>query len=119
MNKMTFTILPTDSSYPPYWWQCVESRGAVNIERAHLAGMQRFSLKNACEDMVGRCAVLCLFYKIVNSTYNVTRTQIIVAFAYTLWRGLVFAVIIHEPAAVTTLERLIGPKETHWKPAWL
>lgn len=63
--------------------------------------MQTLQCKGAGADMIGSCVVLCLFYKTLNSKFNMIRKQVI---ANILWIRLVFVVIIQESGALTTLE---------------
>lgn len=47
---------------PPHWWWCVEGRAGPQSE--HILGKHNYSLTSSREDVVRRCVVLCLCYKI-------------------------------------------------------
>ena len=71
---------------------------------------RRYSVNGAGADMVGRCVVLCLFYKILNSKFIMIRKQII---ANILWIRLVFVVSINESGTLTVLEWVMRSQYSH------
>lgn len=119
--RLLFSISPWTPCLSPYWWWCVKSRGEVNIKRDHILEINirshsDGSLKKSREGRSGRCVVLCLNYKILNSRFNLTRQRIII---YIFLHRLSKTCICDDPQwnTVMTFERVTGSRGP-WVALW-
>lgn len=87
-----------------------EKQGYSQLKESHCRNADITSVNGAGVDMVGRCIVLYLFFKILNSKFNMIGKQII---ANILWIRLVFVVIIYESGTVTVLEWVMRSQYSH------